>query len=70
MVMDPHNALLSRMLRTCRATIHANHKVIFIYGVYQVLFGMIEYLISIKFPACIIHNNHCASVNENPSITH
>lgn len=57
MVMGLRNALLSMTPRTCRAAIHVNYTVIFIFSVYYVLFGMIEYLISIMFAAWIIHPN-------------
>lgn len=57
MVMGLRNALLSMTPRTCRAAIHVNYTVIFIFSVYYVLFGMIEYLISIMFAAWILHPN-------------
>lgn len=55
MVMSLHNALLSMTPGTCRATIHVNYTVIFIFSVYCVLLRMIECLISIMFAAYSLH---------------
>lgn len=49
MVMVLGDALLSMTPATCRAAIHVNRRVIFIFSVCSVLFGMIKYLISILF---------------------
>ncbi len=69
MVMALHNALLSMTPKTGRATIHVNYTVLFIISVYCVLFGMIDYLISIMFAAGLFTLICCASLEERMSET-
>lgn len=57
MVIGLHNALLSMTPHSSRATIHVNYTVIFIFSICNVLFVMIECLISIMFCTWLIPLN-------------